>query len=370
MNQIRRNGLRAALTIEQCWHRVPGGTAVAGIGMARALAQRKDVDVVGVAAWHRRPVSPEWTPPIDVKQLPLPRLALYEAWHYLRAPKVELATGPVDVIHATANAMPPKSAPVVLTAHDLAWRRDAAHYTKRGIRFFERGLALALKEADLVLCPSEATLLDCKEAGFSGERLRLVPLGVDVHPAPADAVRRIRASYGLHRPYVLWVGTIEPRKNLPGLLEAWRELEGDVELVLAGPAGWNEDLSALSARLGVDVRALGFVGADDLGPLYAGAEALCFPSLWEGFGFPVLESMAQGTPVVTSAGTSTAELAGDAGILVDPRDPVSIARGLESVLNDRDLALSLVIEGRRRASEFTWSHTADLIVDAYKEVVA
>jgi glycosyltransferase involved in cell wall biosynthesis len=271
MKGTRQDGLRAAFTLEQCWHRVPGGTAVAGIGMARALAQREDVEIIGVAAWHRHPAPSVWAPPIDVEQLPLPRIALYEAWHYLRAPKVQVATGPVDLIHATANAMPPKSAPLVLTAHDLAWRRDAAHYTKRGIRFFERGLALALKEADVVLCPSEATLLDCKEAGFSGERLRLVPLGVDFNPAPTAAVRRVRETFGLRSPYVLWVGTIEPRKNLAGLLEAWRELSGDLELALAGPIGWNEDLDTLTARIGVNVRALGFVGADELGPLYAGA---------------------------------------------------------------------------------------------------
>jgi glycosyltransferase involved in cell wall biosynthesis len=361
---------RAAFTIEQCWHRVPGGTAVAGLGMARALAGRGDVDVVGVAARHRHPAPAPWTPPIEVAHLPLPRIALYEAWHYLRTPKVQLATGPVDVVHATANAMPPKSAPIVLTAHDLAWRREPGHYTKRGVRFFERGLALALRDADLVLCPSEATLLDCKEAGFPGERLRLVPLGVEAHPATPADVQRIRTAFGLTRPYVLWVGTIEPRKNLAGLLEAWRAIDGDVELALAGPTGWNEDLSALVARLGVEVRALGFVPADDLGPLYAGAEALCFPSLWEGFGFPVLEAMAQGTPVVTSAGTSTAELAVDAGVLVDPRDPASIARGLESVLSSRELAGSLASRGRQRAAEFTWKRTGELIVDAYKEVIA
>ena len=141
--------MRVALTLEQCWHRIPGGTAVAGIGMAHGLKERSDVDVVGVAARHPRPPKDGWDPGILVYQLPLPRPALYEAWHRLRRPKVQVATGPLDVIHATSIAMPPRSAPLVLTMHDLAFIHEPSHFTRRGLRFFHRGLELASKEADL-----------------------------------------------------------------------------------------------------------------------------------------------------------------------------------------------------------------------------
>jgi glycosyltransferase involved in cell wall biosynthesis len=213
-------------------------------------------------------------------------------------------------------------------------------------------------------------LADCERAGFPSERLRLVPLGVEARPVVQEEVERVLIRYGIQRPYLLWVGTIEPRKNLPGLLQAYARLSDGLELVLVGPEGWNEDLTALTKRFGVQVNALGFVPHEELPPLYAGATGLCFPSLSEGFGFPVLEAMAQGTPVVTSAGTSTEELAGGAAILVDPRDPAAIADGLERLLDNPGLADELAHAGRARAAEFTWRRTAELVEAAYRELAA
>ena len=364
------SGLRVAMTVEQCWHRVPGGTAVAALGMARALLPRPGLDLVGVAALHRAPAPAAWSPPLRVAHLPLPRPALYEAWHRLRRPRVETAAGPVDVIHATSIAIPPRSRPIVLTIHDLAFVRHPEHFTARGRRFFRRGLALALADADLVLCSSRATLDDCVAAGFGRDRLRLVPLGVDACAATSADVDRVRARHGLDRPYVLWTGTVEPRKNLRGVVAALAGVRADVDLVVAGPQGWEEDLAALVRGAAKRVRALGFVPAEDLPPLYAGARAFCWPSLLEGFGFPVLEAMAQGTPVVTSRGTSTEELAGDAALLVDPRDPAAIAAGLDAVLGDEELAARLSARGRARAAEFSWERCAGLVARAYEEVAA
>ena len=359
--------LRIALTIEQCWHGVPGGTAVAALGMARGLSTTGEVDVVGIAAAHRRPPPDPWVPPFEVRHFPLPRLALYESWHRLRAPRAERAAGRVDVVHASAFPTPPRSAPLVLTIHDLAPLHDASHFTRRGARFFRRGLGLARRDADLVLCPSEATRADCVRHGFDERRLRVVPLGVDAAPATPEQVDAVRSRFGLHRPYVLWAGTIEPRKNLGGLLAAYRRLGEDVDLALVGPRGWNEDLDALLGDDRAGVHVLGFVPAGDLPCLYAGAAAFCFPSFMEGFGFPVLEAMAQGTPVVTSAGTSTQELAEGAGILVDPRDPGSIAEGMAAALGSERRA-ELAEAGRRRAAEYTWERTGRMLVDAYREV--
>src|SRR5919106_1104558 len=179
--------MRAAVVIEQCWHRVPGGTAGAVLDQLRAVSTagggdqgggaQAGVEQVGVAARHSRPPPEAWRPPIPVRHLPLPRLALYRTWHRLRWPPVERATGPVDVVHATGYAIPPRTAPLVVTMHDLAWRRDPSMFTRNGVRFFEAGLRCVVADADLVLCPSRATLDDCAAAGIEPARLRHVPWG-------------------------------------------------------------------------------------------------------------------------------------------------------------------------------------------------
>lgn len=364
--------MRIAFTLEQCWHRVPGGTAVAALELAQALMTQPDVEIVGVAARHSGPPPEQWLPPVPVSHLSLPRVALYESWHYLRRPRVEAATGSVDVIHATGIAMPPATRPIVLTVHDLAYLDYPELFTRQGRRFFHRALDLALRDASLVLCSSLATLDRCRAAGFDADRLRHVPLGVRARRAGEEDVARVRQTYALPGRYVLWTGTVEPRKNLPGLIRAFGLVEADVDLVLVGPRGWNEDLDRLlgelSERQRARVRQLGWVPRDDLEALYAGAEVMCFPSLLEGFGFPVVEAMAQGTPVVTSPGTSTEELvAGGAGLLADPLQPEQIAAALTRVLDDETLAARLGEAGLRRAGEYTWQRTAERVVSAYAE---
>lgn len=361
--------VRVAYTLEQCWHRVPGGTAVAAIETARALVRETDIALAGVAARHRRPPPAPYEPPIPVRHFPLPRPLLYEGWHYVRRPAVQLAAGAIDVVHATTLAIPPKSSPLVVTIHDLAFIRYPKYFTRRGLRFFRRGLTLALKDADLVLCPSAVTRDDCVRAGFEEDRLELVPLGVATSNANARDVERVRTHYRLDNRYILFTGTIEPRKNLSGLLAAFRHLDADCDLVLVGPKGWNEDLETLVGDARSRVKALGFVPAGDLGALYLGAAVVCAPSFLEGFGFPVLEAMSHGAPVVTSRGTSTEEVAGDAAVLVDPHRPTAIAEGLAAVLEDDDLAGSLRDKGRRRAATYSWSRTAELTARAYARVV-
>lgn len=357
-----------ACTLEQCWHAVPGGTARSALESVRALQEHTQVQVVGVAARHRDPPPAAWTPSVEVAMLPLPRAALYEAWHYLRRPAVQRATGPVDVVHATGVAVPPRSAPLVVTVHDLAFVHEPAHFTRHGLRFFHRALELTRRDADVVVVPSEATASDCVDHGIERERLRVVPWGIDVRTATSAEIESARSQYRLPDRYVLWAGTIEPRKNLPTLLRAFEHVDRDAHLVLVGPRGWNEDLDRLIAPLRSRVHVVGFIPADDLAPVYAGAAAFCFPSLREGFGLPVLEAMAQGTPVITSSGTSTAEVGGDAAMLVDPLDRRALAERIEQLLTDPAAARELGERGRRRARTFTWARTAGALAAVYDEV--
>jgi glycosyltransferase involved in cell wall biosynthesis len=267
-------------------------------------------------------------------------------------------------------AVPPHSAPLVVTVHDLAFLDDPDLFTPRGVRFFGRCIDLARRHADLVVCPSQATLEHCTRVGFDPGRLRLVPWGIHVEEAGADAVADVRRRHGIERPYVLWNGTIEPRKNVPVLLEAFARLgRDDLDLVLAGPEGWNDELARVAGAAGERVKRTGFLPAADLRALHAGATVFAFPSRVEGFGLPVLEAMAQGTPVVTSAGTATAEVVGDsdAGVLVPPGDVDALTAALAGLLADPDELDRRGRAARERARAFSWARTAGRLAAVYDE---
>jgi glycosyltransferase involved in cell wall biosynthesis len=360
--------LRVAVTVEQSWHVVPGGIATSTVELLRALVARRDLDLVGVAARHRHPPAPSFVPPVPVRHLPFPRRLLYESWQLVDVPRVERATGPVDVVHDAGYVVPPTRAPLVATVHDLFFLDRPEHYTWHSRLVLERGLERARRRARLVMCPSRATMAACGAAGIEPERLRLVPWGVHELTPTADQRERVRRRYALDRPYVLFCGTLEPRKNIGRVLQAFGALErSDVELVLAGPQGWKEDLEADLERLRGRARLLGFVPRDDLSAMYAGAAVVAYPSLAEGFGLPVLEAMAQGASVVTSVGTATEEVAGDAALLVDPLDVGGIAAAIERLLADRELAAALGAAAKERAATFTWERSAELAAAVYAE---
>jgi glycosyltransferase involved in cell wall biosynthesis len=367
--------MRVAVTVEQCWHRVPGGTATATISTLEALVAHTDLQLHGISAFHRHPPPAPFVPPVPVASLPLPRTALYEAWHWLRQPPLRWAVGDVDVAWASGMVIPPAGVPLVVTVHDLDWVANPQAFTRRGLRLFRRSLALTIRDASVVVCPSRATADDCVRHGVSARRVEVVPWSVDVAVASDDEVTEARRRHELRAPYVLWVGTVEPRKNLPAVVRAWRRLHdagSPAELVLVGPQGWSEDLDRLLGADRAGIHVLGFVGSSELAALYRGAEVLCYPSRAEGFGLPVLEAMAQGTPVVTSARTATAEVAGSdgsAGILVDPEDVVAITRALDVITSDPRRRAEMAAAATLRASEFSPASTAAGMAEAFSTAV-
>ncbi|MGZ4762879.1 MAG: glycosyltransferase family 4 protein, partial [Ilumatobacteraceae bacterium] len=326
-----------------------------------AMVAQRDVTLLGVAGRHAHVPSDPWSPPIPIGHLPIGGPLLYDLWLRGNWPKVERATGPIDVAHATTVIPCATDAPLVVTVHDLAFLHDPSQFTRRGNSIFRRSLDRIRRRADLVLCSSRATMDDCVGAGVAADRLRLVPLGVESSRADAMETARVRALYRLPERYLLFVGTVEPRKNLRGLVEAVGRLDDPLPLVAAGSDGWGD----IDIPSGGDIRFVGFVPAADLGGLYAGAEVFCYPSEREGYGLPVLEAMAQGTPVVTSRGTATEEAAGGAAVLVDPLDPDDIARGITEA---RSLRGPLSEKGLERADKASWSETARLTAEAYREL--
>jgi glycosyltransferase involved in cell wall biosynthesis len=288
------------------------------------------------------------------------------------APRIEWLTR-FDVLFAPNFIPPPtRSRRVVVTVHDLAFKRfpeTAPH----GTRWWLERLDETLRRAAHVIVPSHATETDLLELyRVEPERVSVIPHGVDrevFRPAPEEDVARVRARFGIDGPYLLVLGGIEPRKNLPRIVEAWSRLDDDVRpaLVIAGASvAWNPEgtralssaLDALRSPVREQVILTGYVSRAQSGPLLTGAVALVFPSLYEGFGLPVLEAMACGTPVITSNRSSLPEVASDAALLVDPESVNSIAGAMGRMLQDEATRRDLVAKGTGRVAAFSWDETA------------
>ena len=263
----------------------------------------------------------------------------------------------------------------VVTIHDLVWKH--AGETMRPLnRLAEQCLMPdAIRLADRVMADSHSTAdAIANEFPWAKDRIRVVRLGATILPEPLgfDALK----SLGIDRPYFLFVGTLEPRKNLRRLLEAYASLDEIVRkqslLVIAGGKGWgNVDLVSLvhSLDLSDAVRLTGYVSEEKLSTLYAHARFLTMPSLYEGFGLPLVEAMSFGVPVLTSSCSSLPEVAGDAGILVDPHNTNSIASGLLQMLKDDALRNELADRAKENAARFSWINAAREAMEVFCEAV-
>ena len=291
----------------------------------------------------------------------------------------------VDIFHGMDHVGIPlvgRSGKYVVTVHDVIPLILPETFTPRHRLVVRLALARVRRKADLVVVPSHAVKRDVvRRVGLPENRVVVTHEGCEprFRPVRSAAARRdVAARYGLPPRYVLAVGTLEPRKNLTTLLEAFArlrrdgEVDADLRLVLAGARGWlDEPIFATVRSLGLEdaVRFTGFVDDADLPAVYSGAALFVFPSLHEGFGLPLLEAMACGVPVVTSNISSMPEVAGDAAVLVDPRDADGLAAAIARLLRDEALRDRLREAGIARARQFSWETTARRTLDAYASVV-
>lgn len=283
----------------------------------------------------------------------------------------------LDLLHCPAPVAPVRSpVPTVITLHDVLGFDHPEWFTRALALQWRLVLAPALRQAACVLVPSTHTrerLLP--RLGLDEERVRLVPLGVDPRFTPGQAPDGLLERLGLGAPFVLTVGTLQPRKNVEAAVHAFERLVAagaEQRLAIVGGRGWRDDaLADLIRRSPAADRIVmtGRITDDELVGLYRAADCFVFPSRYEGFGFPPLEAMACNTPVISSDRTSLPEVVGDAALLVDPDDVDAIERGLAELLSSPELRAELVERGRRRVARFTWSRCAELTVEAYRSAL-
>jgi glycosyltransferase involved in cell wall biosynthesis len=345
--------MRVALHAGQLLQPVPGGIGRYEIALLRRLPDL-GVEPIAFAAGDRPRGVARRVPWIDLGP---PRGSLrYELWHRLRRPIVRIEA---EVMHAPSLAIPPVGdRPLVVTVHDIAFRRRPEVTTRRGYNFHTRGLQLARRHATLVVVPSKFTGQELEREGFERDRIEVIPFGVDPpEPRDPDEIDRAVARAGVRPPYVLTVGTVEPRKDVPTIVrtvERLRRTRPELTLVVAGPRGWGE-VQGLDRSF---VRAIGPQQWSVLDALYRRADVFCVASLYEGFGLPAVEAMARGVPTVATSGSALEEVVQGAGALFAPGDVSGCVEQIERVLDDAALRMTLRSAGIARSAELNWDRCA------------
>lgn len=387
----------------------------AGIGrytreLVRALAKLDAANQYVLFQGGGQELAGSWPDNFHVRSIPVSDRWLAILWQRLRLPvPVEVCTGPVDIFHSPDFVLPPvRRARTVLTVHDLSFLTTPETFEPGLRRYLMQAVPRAVARADHILADSESTKNDLiAHLNADPERITVVYPGVDPSFRPLDdrAIADVRTRYGLAGPFILSVGTLQPRKNYSTLIEAYARLcrgeagrigglnrskfyapgrsvsdpamghgpvaSGNLDLlglIIVGGKGWlYQDIFETVERLEIEdrVRFLGFVPDEDLPALYNAATVFALPSLHEGFGIPVLEALACGTPLVTSNVSSLPEVAGDAALLVSPHDVEDLAQALHRLLTDQELRTTLRQRGLAQAQRFTWQRAAETVLGIY-----
>jgi glycosyltransferase involved in cell wall biosynthesis len=313
---------------------------------------------------------PNFTAKLTLPHTPLVRIPLTLS--------AELRRHPVDVLHVQYTAPPFAPCPVVATIHDLSFEHLPETFNRRSRAQLQLTVRYTARRAAQILTLSEFSRRDLIETyRVDPARVFVTPAAAPPHFAPvtnATELRRIRTTYGIERDYILTLGSIQPRKNLVRLIEAYsslRQSRPDLnlpQLVLAGRRGWLEKeifRAAAQSELRKDILFIGYVPENDLPALFSGSLCFIYPSYFEGFGLPVLEAMQCGAPVIAGNRTSLPEVVGEAGVLVDPFDTNAIAHALAEIIEKPDHRAELRVKGLAQAKAFSWRRTAELTLEAY-----
>lgn len=354
-----------------------GGNETYAINLIEALAEIDQTNLYTL--YVTKPVALErfnnrW-PNFQVKQT-LPHTPL------VRIPLTlsrELRRYPVDLLHVQYTAPPFAPCPVVATIHDLSFEHLPETFNRRSWMQLRLTVRRTARRAAHIITGSEYSRGDISRTyGIAPERITVAPDAAPAHFAPVTnetELRRIRDSYGIRENYILSLGSIQPRKNLVRLIEAYSSLRAvrpEVklpQLVLAGKRGWLDDETFRAAErhaLGKDILFTGYVPEQDLVGLYSGAICFVYPSYFEGFGLPAIEAMQCGVPVIAGNRTSLPEVVADAGMLFDPFDTQALVKALTQVIDDSACRAMLRAKGLERARNFNWKTTAQLTLNVYQ----
>lgn len=345
------------------------GTEKYAIHMIRALLSTNTRHAITL--YFRDPPAPDLFP---VAHIARPDLVIQHvipfrrAWTHLRF-AAALSVDRPDLVWVPAHALPfVFRGRAAVTVHDLGYKYFPQAHPPRQRRYLDLTTQTSAARAHMILADSQATADDLTRFyGTSPDKIHVVYPGVDA--PPMGDVEAVRRKYKLPDRYFMFIGTLQPRKNIARIVQAfaaWRAAQADHEtaLVLAGGRGWLFDPAWTDGIDGVIMT--GYIDDADKGALYAGARALVFPSLYEGFGFPVLEAMACGCPVICANTSSLPELAGAAALLVDPLSVEQIADAMQRIDTDDELRTALIAKGRAQAARFTWDAAATLTLNIFE----
>jgi len=371
--------MKVALQIDQLFLNAPGGIGTYIRDLVPAMARRDPS--LEMTLFHPRSESPEppepWIRDYPTIQLRGTMRSLYPRWNVVGRPPLPAPLSSTDVVHVTnhAGVAPAGSGQrLIVTVHDLAFDILPGAFPPRWRVVYRLGLRAAVRRADAIVTPSRNTAEDVlSRTGVDPRKLHVVPLAASLPTGtlPSDEVL---ARLKIRGPYILFVGTLEPRKNLVRLVRAYRRIAAEGfphSLVLVGPLGWHHD--ALMRELALqgpgEIVMTGEISPDELDAVYRAADAFAYPSLYEGFGLPVLEALVRGIPTVASNTSAVPEVSGDAAIGVDPRSVRSIAQALSSLVSDVGLADRMAARARAQAERFSWDETARLTLQVYEHVL-
>jgi glycosyltransferase involved in cell wall biosynthesis len=326
----------------------------------------------------RQPLPPDFkisNPKAKVKFFPIPPTLLEPFWNKWHWPSVERFIGRVDVFHSSDWTQPPSRAAKVTTIHDFGFLKypEVAHPKIKAVH--QRRLAWVKKEADLVIAVSQSTKRDIMEIlAIPEKKIKVVyeAASEDFKPIKnKKKIEQVKKKFKINGNYLLSVATLEPRKNLKRIIEAFKMLKTkDLKLVIVGKQGWDDSLPKLNfKRRNSKIIFTGYISGENKTALYSGATCLVYPSLYEGFGLPVLEAMKCGCPVLASNISSLPEVAGHAGILVDPVDVEEIAKGMGEIINNKEKREEMIKKGLKQIKKFSWEKAAKETLKIYQEVV-